>query len=760
MSASAAERLNLPTEVGATRTPLWAWGSTAIVLFVTWAIVYWMWRFGSLQPVPHLTLIKQVARYTTPPASTALIHLLWVVFGGVSLSTIAFHVTASFFAPIRKKDAAEALVDSSHMASIEEIRKAGLIDARCGDIIAYIPDPKTGEELVLRWNGGTGKIAIGRQGSGKSAAVAKPALLARAEHDGAKAWSEDERRAETYGWEPVRFVLAVKPDLVDSSAGFREQWGNVVVLDPFSRDPFAPKFNPLHLIRIGTPFMFGDCYRFGLAIIDQGEGLKDYWLRTAHEAIAAIIGHAAFASLHANDPTILSLPWITEFVSSFGNVDALCAYILAYHHDPHEVFGWTERKHGKPTGKKTRTCPWIASSIRALKGKEGPEKSGIYGSFLQFLALYRDPILAGNVSTSTFDVKDMANDRERTSTIYIRMPAPDLDRCRPYVRLLFSTFFHEVFRKTVTRGGREMRGNLRECIWDFDEAAQLDRMEQIERYAGLMRGLGGQMNTCWQNRGQIVKVYGKDETISGNQGVHFYFRPEVHDEAKPLSEALGKFSFVLQHRNLSGDRMALTKDHLAEQNQVQTRDHFTPFEVMNLAEDEVFIFCRGLRIRAKQFRYWENEAMLRRANIPWSGRSAQTLKTPKCITALERESGPEKLALLLSAAPDLYADHRDAATTLANKCRVFEWDETDDDTGMRSYHLQFWLPAPARYPIIDEAYPSFRMREKAQQGAIKVFDERDMAEPAKPAPKSGGGDHKEAIAAAIALQFAESDDIK
>jgi hypothetical protein len=333
--------------------------------------------------------------------------------------------------------------------------------------------------------------------------------------------------------------------------------------------------------------------------------------------------------------------------------------------------------------------------------------------------------------------------------------------------LLFNTFFHELMRKTVTRGGREMRGILRGVDFIFDEAAQLNRMEDVERYAGLMRGLGGRLHQYWQNRNQQIKVNGRENTISGNLGVHFYFRPETLDEAKPLSEELGKFSYMLQHRNLSGDRMALMKDHLAEQNQVQTREHFTPAECKSLAADEVFIFCRGLHIRAKQFLYFKNEAMDRRSKIPWSGRSAVTVKVPFCIAHLERELGAEKLAQLLKPAPDRYKEHREAAQVLENGCRVASWAETDDDTGVRTYFLQFWLPEPARFPIIDAPFPAYKDRAKALKDAIKMFDDRDKP----PAPPASGklpqGKAKKSkrkvdpaeVESVVTQQFAQSDRI-
>ena len=264
----------------------------AFGLALTFGVAYVLWLRGPLHPVPGLTALQQITHLTSPEASHAAILLLWVVGGGVVLSRVTFAILSTFSAPLQKKDTVAGIVDTAHMATIPEMDAAGPNQCEvrgCHRIRRAIRTRVKRSCCAGREN--LAKRASAARRVGKTASAVKPGLLARNEHEDAKNWSEDERRAHPFGWETLKIVLAVKPDLVDSTAGFHESIGeNVIVLDPFSTNPNAPHYNPLHLIRVGTRYMFGDCFRFALSMIDQGAGLTTYWDRTAHEALASIIG--------------------------------------------------------------------------------------------------------------------------------------------------------------------------------------------------------------------------------------------------------------------------------------------------------------------------------------------------------------------------------------------------------------------------------------------------------------------------------------
>jgi type IV secretion system protein VirD4 len=194
--------------------------------------------------------------------------------------------------------------------------------------------------------------------------------------------------------------------------------------------------------------------------------------------------------------------------------------VLAYEHDPHGVAGWLEERNGKKTNRPTKTCPWIAQTMRVLAAKAVDEKSGIFGSTLKDLPIYRDPRIFANTTSSTLRVEDLVNDPERSSIIVIRMPQADLEQLRPYVRLIINDWLYRLMPNAVSIGGRETRGIVRPWELWLEESAALANMEQVQKAASFMRGLGGKIITVWQNSAQVEATYGKLETISQNQGLH------------------------------------------------------------------------------------------------------------------------------------------------------------------------------------------------------------------------------------------------
>ncbi len=98
----------------------------------------------------------------------------------------------------------------------------------------------------------------------------------------------------------------------------------------------------------------------------------------------------------------------------------------------------TEGRHGwidLATGAQTETHPVAATAARALLEKAPTERSGVISTALSFLDLYRDPILAANTAVSDFAIADLMQ-HERRVSLYLTVPASDLSRTRPLVRML------------------------------------------------------------------------------------------------------------------------------------------------------------------------------------------------------------------------------------------------------------------------------------------------------------------------------------
>jgi type IV secretory pathway TraG/TraD family ATPase VirD4 len=601
----------------------------------------------------------------------------------------------------------------------------------------------------LRWDGEVGIEARGKQGSGKTRGFVMPSLLTEGVHPDAHSWPAAWRRWHPYGYEPLRILLDIKGSLSESILGYRKSLGErVFVIDPYSDDPGVAKRNPFDNIRLHTKYMFSDCARLAGWVVEpmvtSGEKYASYFDATAKEAMGGFIGHNAFRSIVENDSRINSPAGLITFLSGFDKIEDAIDAVLAYEHDPHGVAGWLEERNGKKTNRPTKTCPWIAQTMRVLAAKAVDEKSGIFGSTLKDLPIYRDPRIFANTTSSTLRVEDLVNDPERSSIIVIRMPQADLEQLRPYVRLIINDWLYRLMPNAVSIGGRETRGIVRPWELWLEESAALANMEQVQKAASFMRGLGGKIITVWQNSAQVEATYGKLETISQNQGLHLWYTPEKQEDAEALSVALGEYSWVVKERNVSGDRMTIP-GHLSENNRIETRRWFTPYEVRTLPADELFFFGRGIQGRIKQYWYDQNPELLRRSQLPVPKESDVCTRVPFCITNMEHELGAERFKLVMSPAPDKVAANREKAVPHENGCRIFKWEDVDEDTGRKTFFAQVWLPERPR-PVLNER-KGYATDAKRETAIAALFVEFGLLEP-EGAPVVEADDELEAVALA------------
>jgi hypothetical protein len=256
-----------------------------------------------------------------------------------------------------------------------------------------------------------------------------------------------------------------------------------------------------------------------------------------------------------------------------------------------------------------------------------------------------------------------------------------------------------------------------------------------------MRGLGGRITTVFQSETQVEATYGKLETIRQNQGLHLRFAPEKDEDAEALSKALGEYSWVVKERNISGDRVGIP-GHLAEQNRIETRRWYTPFEVKGLT-DRVILFTQGLQGVEKQYCYDQNPTLEARSEMPPPKESDVQQRVPFCITNMEAELGAERFKLVMSPAPDKIAANREAAEQHENGCRIFKWENVDEDTGRKTFFAQVWLPDRPR-PVLNDrkGYPTDAKREAA---IAAIFVEFGLVEP-EGAPVVEADDECEAVA--------------
>ena len=83
---------------------------------------------------------------------------------------------------------------------------------------------------------------------------------------------------------------------------------------------------------------------------------------------------------------------------------------------------------------------------------------------MSFLSLYRDPLIANNVSRSDFRILDLMNG-ERPVSLYLIVRAEDKDRMKPLMRLIINQLMRVLLRPDLpsTMAGRWRRTSTACC---------------------------------------------------------------------------------------------------------------------------------------------------------------------------------------------------------------------------------------------------------------------------------------------------------
>ncbi len=596
--------------------------------------------------VPWAWMISNPLSRVEYPQSVhnAVFGLVWWLGGGLVVAIVLTIVAAGMLGTVTKVD---ELVDSARWATAQDLEREGLLGGKAGPIIGGFETRKG--VVPLRYGGELGVSYTGPPGDGKSA-VLKTSLLIPLQHEDAKTWTASERRAHPWGEEPSIVALDVKGNLVESTSRYQadELGKDVFILEPLATNVEGrAQYNPLWGIHLGTDREADDCYQASLDIVDMdGKGLPTYWDKASTAFGGAAIAKIGYRSMYLNDSTLFSLPGLVDYISSKATIDELIDDMLSTPDDPHGVFGWVGFD-----GKPTRVRPWIADVARAMKAKADEEKSGVYGSFIEFLAIYRSDVLRKHIGKSTFSFKALANSA-RAGIVYINVPAMRLDHLRPYLRMLTRAALRELTESTGSIAGREVRGNVRSTVFALDEVAALKHVEELSSASGFLRGHGVILMLFWQAVSQLHRLYGPEESIRETIDVHIFGRPKTHEAAKLISDALGQFSALVTKRNVSGRRASLgPRDHLAENADISTRSLLTPSEVMRHPKDRAIIFTGGLRIDARKFSYYLHPWLKQRAGLGTVTRSDVMAHRPLFLEQLEKEIGLSKVTQLLQPLP-------------------------------------------------------------------------------------------------------------
>ncbi|EOG0888633.1 type IV secretory system conjugative DNA transfer family protein [Neisseria gonorrhoeae] len=512
----------------------------------------------------------------------------------------------------------ESLHGSARWADRKDIEAAGLLAKKGEDSDGvYVGGwvDKKGTLHYLRHSGPEHVLTYAPTRSGKGLGLVLPTLLS---------------------WPHSTFITDLKGELWALTAGWRKKYAHnkVIRFEPASAQGSAA-WNLLDEIRVGTEYEIGDVQNLATMIVDpDGKGLNSHWDKTAFALLTGVILHALYKA--RDDGGVATLPSVDRMLS-----------------DPEKPVGdlWVEmatypHADGRP-------LPVISSAGQDMLDRPEEEAGSVLSTAKSFLALYRDNVVAANVSRSDFKIKDLMNDEDPVSLYIITQPN-DKARLRPLVRILINMIIRLSADKMDFENGRPKVHYKHKMLAMLDEFPSLGKLEIMQESLAFIAGYGIKCYLICQDLNQLKSRetgYGPDETITSSCHVQNAYPPNRIETAEHLSKLTGITTVVKEQITTSGKRVSAMLGQVSRTTQEVQRPLLTADECMRMpgpvkdarglitqAGDMVIYVAGYPAIYGRQTLYFKDPVFEARSKVPPPRHTDRTQKktanTPSAFDTL------------------------------------------------------------------------------------------------------------------------------
>ena len=503
-------------------------GGNIAGFYPPWGIVEWAHRWHQLFPNELLAAGS-----------------IGVVIAGAGVSAVGL----TRMLADRSAKATEFLHGSAKWAERSHIEGAGLLPAKGAESQGvYVGgwQDKKGAFHYLRHNGPEHVLTYAPTRSGKGVGLVIPTLLS---------------------WPASAIVTDLKGELWALTAGWRKQYANNSVL---KFEPAAGKgcarWNPLDEIRIGTEFEVGDVQNIAQLIVDpDGKGLESHWSKTAFALLVGVILHALYKARH--DGTTATLPLVDRMLA-----------------DPERGAAdlWVEMATFEHTESGNHHA--VGTAARDMMDRPEEEAGSVLSTAKSFLSLYRDPVVAANVSESHFRIKDLMH-HENPVTVFAVTQPNDKARLRPLIRIFINMSIRLLAEGLTFEGGRPVANYKHKLLMLMDEFPSLGKLAILQESLAFLAGYGIKCYLICQDINQLKDRdigYGPDESITSNCHIQNAYPPTRIESAEHLSKLTGTTTVVKEQITTSGRRLAVMLGQVSRSLQEVQRPLLTPDECQRM----------------------------------------------------------------------------------------------------------------------------------------------------------------------------------
>ena len=390
-------------------------------------------------------------------------------------------------------------------------------------------------------------------------------------------------------------ILDPKAELWTSTAGWRAKIGHRCIrFSPTTSS--EPAWNPLDSVERGS----GEIAEVAtlarnLVSASAESGGDSHWILSARALFVGLALHLIY-----DDDEPATLARMRELLAH--DPEELFAEDLEQAvHDPCEEQGWRDER-----GESIATHPEVLRCARRFRSTPERERGSIISTLATYLDLWADPTVSAATSHSDFDLRAILSSGCPTS-LYVTIPYHDLPRTAPLLRLWLAAVAQGITSRRPEKAERV------EIV--LDEFAALGRLPVIEDILAFMRGYGARATLVVQDLRQIVRLYGRGESITGNCQVHAAGATQQPETREHFSRLSGVATVQVPNRSVSGS--ALGRRQVTRSVSIIQRPLLTAGEIGALPEDELLILKRGFPpARIKRLRFFEDPELVARSKIP------------------------------------------------------------------------------------------------------------------------------------------------
>ena len=201
-----------------------------------------------------------------------------------------------------------------------------------------------------------------------------------------------------------------------------------------------------------------------------------------------------------------------------------------------------------------------------------------------YLALYRDPIVARNVSKSEFKIKDLMHHADPVSLYIVTQPT-DKARLRPLVRVLVNMIVRLLADQMAFEQGRPVAHYKHRLLMMLDEFPSLGKLEILQESLAFVAGYGIKCYLICQDITQLKSRdtgYGHDDSITSNCHVQNAYPPNRVETAEHLSKLTGTTTVAKEQITTSGWRTSALLGQVSRTIQEVQRPLLTPDECLRM----------------------------------------------------------------------------------------------------------------------------------------------------------------------------------